>query len=182
MTEVRKHRRVTASGKLTTVRHHTRSGEKTRREDEAEAAREAWADRNAPHVSSLAPAEPEPQAEEWWAGDDEPPPGEFWDEDDAGEDCDHSPAFAAILKQNPDLGRGYDRLREQREAGYTGPIDQDGNPAPGQKAGKKAAVVRYKAAREALGNYYCDEEDDEYHRLNDAVIEAAKDVPWWRRG
>ena len=82
MTEVRKHQRQTASGKRTTVRHHTRGGEKTdRREDEAEAAREAWADRNAPHVSTLG-GETDPQPEEWWAEDDMPPPGAFWADDD----------------------------------------------------------------------------------------------------
>ena len=100
MSEVRRHQRVTASGKKTTVRHHTRSGDRTaRREDEAQAAREAWADRNAPHVSTLTPAEPGPQAQEWWAGDDEPPPGEFWDDE-----------------EKDDLDRLADRLRAERAA------------------------------------------------------------------
>lgn len=92
MSEVRKHQRVTASGRRTTVRHHTRGGKRTRREDEAEAAREAWADRNAPHVSSLTPAEPEPQAQEWWAEDGMPPPGAFWADDDEVGDW-HGHAF-----------------------------------------------------------------------------------------
>jgi hypothetical protein len=152
MSEVRRHQRVTASGKRTTVRHHTRGGDRTtRREDEAQAAREAWADRNAPHVSTLTPAEPEPQAEEWWAGDDGPPPGEFWDDDEP--EREPSPAFAAMQDEmrdwrsrdidvprgEPDtspLGRvlgtdtqeGADkfaRLKAYRDAGYEGPLDSD---------------------------------------------------------
>lgn len=78
MTEVRKHQRTTATGKRTTVRHHTRGGERTRREDEAEEAREAWADRAAPHVSTLG-GETDPQPEEWWDGESEEPEGDWWD-------------------------------------------------------------------------------------------------------
>jgi hypothetical protein len=149
MTEVRKHQRQTASGRQTTVRHHTRGGERTRREDEAEAAREAWADRAAPHVSTLS-SETEPAAEEWWAGDDEPPPGEFWDDDPEPEP---SPAFLSMQDEmrdwrsrrievppaTPDtspLGRAlgtdtqdgadkFARLKAYREAGYDGPLDSD---------------------------------------------------------
>jgi len=50
------------------------------------------------------------------------------------------------------------------------------------KADKKAAAARYKAAKEALAAYHTDTEDDEYLRLNHEVGEAAKDIPWWRRG
>lgn len=60
---------------------------------------------------------------------------------------------------------------------------------------KKAARQRLKSAREALdanyerelsaararGEKYIGEETDEYLRLNQAVIDAEKDVPWWRR-
>jgi hypothetical protein len=41
-----------------------------------------------------------------------------------------SPAFAAMVAQNPSLGdERFTRLRELRESGYTGPVDQDGNIA-----------------------------------------------------
>ncbi len=42
----------------------------TRREEEEAEAREAEADRAAPHVSTLG-GETEPQPEDWWARDDE---------------------------------------------------------------------------------------------------------------
>lgn len=45
----------------------------------------------------------------------------------------------------------------------------------------KAAVERLRAAREALNAHVTTEEDDEYLRLNQAVIDAEKDVAWWRR-
>lgn len=52
----------------------------------------------------------------------------------------------------------------------------------------RKAVREYRAAREAL--YANSErekaagirhETDEYHRLNDAVWKAEKNLPWWRR-
>jgi hypothetical protein len=129
MSEVRRHQRKTASGKVTNVRRHTRDVDGAGRRDPGERERDGSADAAVPHVSSLASADPGPVNEDWW--------------DDGAED------FAS--------------------------------PPPDPKKDKRAAADRYKAAREALGNYYCDEEDDEYHRLNDAVIAAEKDVPWWRR-
>lgn len=63
------------------------------------------------------------------------------------------------------------------------------------KGETREAVKAYKAARKALndnyerelgearakGRKYIGEETDEYLRLNRAVVEAEKNVPWWRR-
>ena len=43
------------------------------------------------------------------------------------------------------------------------------------------AMREYKDARAALNAYHCRDEDAKYHRLNNAVIKAEKNVPWWRR-
>ena len=202
MTEVRKHQRQTASGKRTTVRHHTRGGEKARREDEAEAAREAGLTvprRTCPRSGT---AEPERQSEEWWAEDDRPPPSEFWDEDDTGEDGGHlHPDWAKVEHEGH-------TFRVNRAPAYQPQGDHDfAGDAPGPKPPahraeqkprpeftgevrkpkqtrkqKRAAIKRYKAAKAALARYHCRTETPKYLRLNREVIEASKDIPWWRRG
>jgi hypothetical protein len=131
MSEVRRHRRQTASGKRTTVRQHTRSGDKAQREDEAQTAREAWADRAAPHVSSLRPAEPEPQAQDWWAQDDMPPPGAFWAEEDEVGNWHGTVNRAPAYQPQGDYDFAKDEARrlrgewEAREAQRTGADDAE---------------------------------------------------------
>jgi hypothetical protein len=48
--------------------------------------------------------------------------------------------------------------------------------------GTPEANARLDAAQEALESYTSPVEDDTFNDLNDAVIEAQKDVPWPRRG
>lgn len=50
-----------------------------------------------------------------------------------------------------------------------------------KKAVQKKAVQKLKAARKKLNAYHCDKPDAEYDRRNKAVINAEKQVPWWRR-
>jgi hypothetical protein len=147
MGEVRKHRRLTASGKTTTVRHHQRntgSSASGGQQDEAEQARAAWAERAAPHVSSFAPAESAVQDEDWWDGDDGAPAGDFWAEPEPDPEPEMSDAFRSLMAQNPSLGDGFDRLSMLRNAGYDGPVDQDGNPT----SRKGLFRARMKAAKE----------------------------------
>ena len=49
------------------------------------------------------------------------------------------------------------------------------------KAAADKAMREYKAARAALNAYKSRDVDDKYLRLNRAVIEAEKKVPFWRR-
>lgn len=80
MTEVRKHKRQTASGKTTTVRHHTRRGGDGK--DDGAQARAAWQDRAAPHYSTLPPSAPPTADESFWDEDSQEPDGEWWADDD----------------------------------------------------------------------------------------------------
>jgi hypothetical protein len=77
MTEVRKHKRQTASGKTTTVRHHTRNTGDGSRDDAAQ-ARSAWQDRAAPHYSTLPAPEPQAADDSFWDEDSAEPEGEWW--------------------------------------------------------------------------------------------------------
>lgn len=143
---VRRHKRQTASGKVTTVRQHTRDYDSGPGGNERR-----------PAAEDAAPA-PRPPAlrendETWW--DDSEPRPEPWM--DSGEEPEREPGPAFLSMQDemrdwrsrrvevppatPDtspLGRvlgndtqeGADkfaRLKAYREAGYDGPIDQDGN-------------------------------------------------------
>ena len=45
----------------------------------------------------------------------------------------------------------------------------------------KQAIADYRKARRALTSYKPKHEDAKFRRLNHAVIEAEKAVPWWRR-
>jgi hypothetical protein len=148
MTEVRKHQRTTASGKTTTVRQHHR--------DTPEAARAGWERRvasaqaaPAPHVSSVAPAEPAGAEGSWWADDAQPAESpalermaqEMRDwralpEPEPGPAGPMSPEMAKLLGCDTPEGRAkYERLRAYREAGYTGPLDEDNNiPDPDDPA------------------------------------------------
>jgi hypothetical protein len=46
---------------------------------------------------------------------------------------------------------------------------------------RKAAIERLRTAREQLHALDDDAEDEEYLRLNRAVLDAEQHVPWWRR-
>jgi hypothetical protein len=85
------------SGKVTTVRQHTRDtgGGGSERRPAAEDAAPAYrycdcvgshrpgCPNGVPGGLPPLPDTPDEDAQEWWAEDDRPPPGEFWDEDDA---------------------------------------------------------------------------------------------------
>lgn len=51
---------------------------------------------------------------------------------------------------------------------------------PEQKRAAKAATERYKAARNAAESRRSREEDEEYYRLNDELVDAMDDpaLPW----
>jgi hypothetical protein len=109
MTEVRKHQRQTASGRTTTVRHHTRNagsrgggeddshppGTQYMQDGDATYAHHPDGTRHRvpgePPRPSTAPvvgseelrADPTPRDEDWWA-DDEPTAGELWADEDDG--------------------------------------------------------------------------------------------------
>jgi hypothetical protein len=141
---------VTVSGRVVTVRQHTRDTDRgpdmTERRPAAEDAAPA------PRAAALPPPELREDAETWW-DDDEPRPEPWMD---TGEpQREPSPAFTAMQDEmrgwrarhlevprgevdTSPLGRvlgndtqeGADkfaRLNAYREAGYDGPIDQDGN-------------------------------------------------------
>lgn len=153
MTEVRKHQRKTASGKTTTVRHHTRQGGDGQGSD-AERARAAWQDRAAPHYSTLPVPEPRAADDSFWDEDSQEPEGEWWADDEPAPARRGDRAFPKMQEQMrewrarpepetgpvvPDtspLGRAlgtdtqegaekFARMKAYREAGYDGPLDSD---------------------------------------------------------
>lgn len=211
---VHRHKRVTASGKTTTVRQHTRDTSGRSMGERRPAADDAAP---APRAAALPEPAPRDEAQTWWDDEDNPrpeawmddselpPAGTPWEgehDEDRPEDRahlhpdwaklpqrdepEHSPAFAAMLEQNPDLGRGYDRLRQLRESGYDGPVDQDGNPTD-RKALKKA---RKQVEREQVRNQisFCtaptvadrDAAEAEHQALN-AKLKALEDPRERRR-
>lgn len=119
MTEVRKHKRQTASGKTTTVRHHTRRGGDGK--DDPAQARAAWQDRAAPHYSTLPATAPPAADESFWDEDSAEPDGEWWAEDEP------NPAFAQMQRDMDDW----------HAQGERGP-----SPAQQQAARLKAGEVR----------------------------------------
>jgi hypothetical protein len=124
---VRRHERQTAGGKTVTVRAHEREGD--------------GSDGTVPVPEWSRPAfagdlRPEPAAAEaaqdWWDDD-----AEAAQEAGAVGAGDMSPAFAAMVRQNPALGgEAYRHLKALRDSGYDGPAGQEGSkvtsgPAPG---------------------------------------------------
>jgi hypothetical protein len=99
MTEVRRHQRQTASGKRTTVRHHTRGGDKAQRDERRPAAEDAappyrYCDCVGSHrpgcangvPGGLPPLPDTPDEDEAWWDDSEPRPEPWMDDgDDGGE-------------------------------------------------------------------------------------------------
>ncbi len=135
----------------------------------------------AAHAGDL-PAQPPPHAADFWDDDAAPDTEGIWADD--GEDM--SPAFAAMVAQNPDLdNERYRKLKALRDSGYTGPVDQDGNAVPETPPD---AMAEYRAARaelqaiaerdEAAG---VDWETDEFLEANARVHKAEQDIPRWRR-
>lgn len=145
MSEVRKHKRQMASGKTTTVRHHTRKGGSG--ENAGGREFEANPDYRPPHVSEI-PAQETGEADESWWADDEPEPGEAapprrgdtafpkmqeemraWrsrPEPVASPDEPMHPQLAKALGcDTPEGLAHYERGRAYREAGYDGPLDSD---------------------------------------------------------
>ena len=121
--DVRKHVRKIGRGRRVTVRQHERGGGASVSADRmverpAEAASPGW------QVPPPQPAPP-PDDSELWADDEAPADWGFTD--DPEPDPEMSPAFAAMVAQNPSLdGDAYRRIRAERASGYKGPLDQDG--------------------------------------------------------
>jgi hypothetical protein len=170
---VRRHKRVTVTGRTVTVRAHERAG------DDGTRPVPEWS--RPAHASDL-PAQPPPRAAGIWDDDAEPDTQGIWAED--GEDM--SPAFAVMVAQNPELdGERFRRLKALRDSGYTGPVDQDGNAIP---EALPDAMAEYRAARtelqaiaerdEAAG---VDWETDEFLEANARVRRAEQNIPRWRR-
>lgn len=88
MTEVRKHRRQTASGKTTTVRKHTRNTGSAGQDESIRDTRNAYdPERRAPSVGSAALSQPAPRPprESWWDEDGAPAEGDWWADDEPQE-------------------------------------------------------------------------------------------------
>jgi hypothetical protein len=51
------------------------------------------------------------------------------------------------------------------------------------KAEQQADLKRYRASKKVLDNYRNREgvEDAPYRQMNAAVLEAEREIPWWRR-
>lgn len=121
----------------------------------------------APHVSSVAPAEPAEASGGWWDGD-EAPAGDFWAEPEPADrhartegeftrmqaqmrdwrsrgihvppaEPDTSPLGRALGTDTQEGADNFARLKAYREAGYDGPLDQDGNiPDPDDPANNES--------------------------------------------
>ncbi len=176
MSIVHRHKRRTASGKTATVRQYTRDGEVA-----AERKREAW-EANAAQRWTPPPrgeASETPPADETWL-DDDVPRHEPW-MDDSEHEPEHSPAFAAMLKQNPNLGDGYEKIRCLRESGYTGGIDQDGNPTDPKAARKAAREAERQRQREAHERWEADMKADAERRGLPAYRPLGTKASWWKK-
>ena len=194
---VRRHKRKTASGKTTTVREHERQDPGgTGSSPYVRDGDDVYEVRGDGSRERLRPPD-------WWNA----PASDDWGDDAWSQEAaepEMSPAFAAMVRQNPALGgEDFRRLKALRDSGYDGPVDQDGNiPAPDDPRNKasldalaglreistpaakpspREARERLRKARQELNAYRCDEEDETYLRLNQAVIDAERDVPWWQR-
>ena len=133
---VRRHKRVTVTGRTVTVRAHRA---RRRRRDAAGAGVVPAG------VRGEVPASSPPHAADFWDDDAAPDTEGIWADD--GEDM--SPAFAVMVAQDPGLGgEKFRRLKALRDSGYAGPVDQDGG-ALTEKSLKKdqaAAMARFQRA------------------------------------
>ena len=116
MVEVHRHKRVTETGKVTTVRHHIRSAPGT-----GEATRQAWEERaqqryTPPPPASSVTAAPGDDSEPWWDEEDNPQQEAWMDE-------------------------GSEKTDLLRESGYRGAIDQDGEPVDRWELAKTRARI-----------------------------------------
>ena len=168
MVEVHRHQRITESGKRTTVRRHTRSapgtGEAALEAWETRAQRRWIPPPNAADITDV-PNEDEPL---WWDEEEDPQPRPWEDDGEmtperrrtewAFEDMKQEmrdwrarpepeappsepmdPAKARLLGlDSPEEQAKFERLRAYRDAGYTGPLDQDNRiPDPDDPANQE---------------------------------------------
>lgn len=136
MIHVRRHIRVTASGKRTTVRAHEREADDGLRPVPEQSRPEFVGDIEAPPAGSA-------PSEDWWADDEaaEAAPSGSWQETLDAMKADMrewrsrswpevppepmTPEMAAVLGCDTPEGReSYERLRAYRESGYDGPLDE----------------------------------------------------------
>lgn len=156
MTEVRRHQRRTASGKVTTVRRHERDTGGGPVDDPY---------RPAPYVGGPAAPEAAPAPREsWWDEEGEPVAGDWWAEEPEPEPVtefaamqqqmrewrareievrpvqpDTSPMGRALGLDTPEGAAKFARLRAYREAGYDGPLDSENRiPDPDDPAERPA--------------------------------------------
>lgn len=136
MIRVRRHQRQLASGKTTTVRQHERMGN-SHQDGLSQHAAGSWWDGSAEPV----PEGDYPPGTSFFRQDDEVfaahPDGSVrpvtqGDDQPGEDDPDLSPEMARLFgADTPEGAARYRRARDLREAGYTGPINQDGYAEPG---------------------------------------------------
>lgn len=152
MIHVRRHKRTTASGKTVSVTAHERQGGGGRSGEIVRPAPE-WS--RPEYVGDITPvADKRGTSPEFRAMflEDDGIEEDIWAEGDAAQapaEPEMSPAFAAFMAQSRDPGEmeRFRQLKVMRDAGYDGPVDQDGLPADRKAFTKVISAAKRKADR-----------------------------------